>query len=178
MGGGPLYAFSTVATQTGASEAGEGVIYGGSPLLEIMLLVGAMGAMAAIADLCALGGSEASDGPVVLGVVLLSVGAFVGVALLLVGELVLFPWAMLAGLVLAALLSPALGLAIIRTALPLPWWCGAALMAWGVALAFSTLPVSPTMFWGAIIPGTSWALVGYAVFREGTRLEEQLSRVR
>ena len=177
MGGGPLYAFSTVATQTGSSEAGEGVIYGGSPLLEVVLLVGTMGAMAAIADLSALGGSEASDDPF-LGVVLLSVGAFVGVALLLVGELVLFPWAMLAGLVLAALLSPALGLAIIRTARPLPWWCGAALIAWGVALAFSTLPVSPTMFWGAIIPGASWALVGYAVFREGTRLEEQLSRVR
>jgi hypothetical protein len=176
MGGGPLYAFSTVATQTGSSEAGEGVIYGGSPLLEVVLLLGAMGAMAAIADLSALEGSEASDGPF-LGVVL-SVGAFVGVALLLVGEVVLFPWAMLAGLVLAALLSPALGLAIIRTALLLPWWCGAALMAWGVALAFSTLPLSPTMFWGAIIPGASWALVGYAVFREGTRLEEQLSRVR
>ena len=54
MWGGPLYTFSTVGSQIGSN--GEGPVYEGILLSEGVLLVGAMGAMVAIADLCALGG--------------------------------------------------------------------------------------------------------------------------
>ena len=174
MGGGPLYAFSTVATQTGSSEAGEGVIYGGSLLLEGVLLVGAMGAMVAIADLCALGGGSGA-----LSGALLSLGAFIGVALLMIGELGVSPWAMLVGLMLTILLSPALGVVIIRSVHPLPWWCGAALIAWGLTSGFSALSVDLAAPWlRAILAGAPLTLAGYAIYRAGARLDEQLSRVR
>jgi hypothetical protein len=116
MWGGPLYTFSTVASQIGSS--GEGPVYEGILLSEGVLLVGAM---VAIADLCALGGGSGA-----LSGALLSLAAFVGVALLLVGELGLSTWAMLVGLMLTSLLSPALGVVIIRSVHPLPWWCGVA----------------------------------------------------
>jgi hypothetical protein len=119
---GPLYTFSTVGSQMRSS--GKGLVYKGILLAEGVLLVGAMGALVAIADLCALGrGSGALSGA------LLSVGAFIGVALLLIGELGVSPWAMLVGLMLTSLLSPALGVVIIRSVSPLPWWCGVALIA-------------------------------------------------
>jgi hypothetical protein len=172
MWGRPLYTFSTVGSQIGSS--GEGPVYAGILLSECVLLVGAMGALVAIADLCALGeGSDALSGE------LLSVGAFIGVALLSIGELGVSPWAMLVGLMLTILLSLALGVVIIRSVHPLPWWCGVALIAWGLTSGFSALSVDLAAPWlRAILVGAPLTLVGYAIYRAGARLDEQLSRVR
>jgi hypothetical protein len=133
-----------------------------------------VGALVAIADLCALGGEIGA-----LSGALLSLGAFIGVALLLIGELGVSSWAMLVGLMLTILLGPALGVAIIRSVHPLPWWCGVALMAWGLTSAFSALSVDLAAPWlRALLAAAPLTLAGYAIYRTGTRLDEQLSRVR
>ena len=170
--GGPLYTFSTVGSQIGSSS--EGPVYEGILLSEGVLLVGAMGAMVTIAALCTLGeGSDALSGA------LLSVGAFISVALLLIGELGVISWAMLVGLMLTILLSPALGVVIIRSMHPLPWWCGVALIAWGLASGFSALSVDLAAPWlRAILSGAPLTPAGYAIYRAGARLDEQLPRVR
>jgi hypothetical protein len=172
MWGGPLYTFSTVGSQMVSS--GERPVYEGILLSEGVLLVGAMGALVAIADLCALGGGSGA----LLGA-LLSLGAFIGVALLLIGELGVSWWAMLVGLMLTILLSPVLGVAIIRSVHPLPWWCGVALIAWGLTSGFSALSVDLAAPWlRAILVGAPLTLVGYTIYRAGARLDEQLSQVR
>jgi hypothetical protein len=73
-------------------SSGEEPVYEGILLSEGVLLVGAMGALVAIADLCALGGGSGT-----LSGALLSLGAFIGVARLLIGELGVSWWAMLVG---------------------------------------------------------------------------------
>lgn len=111
---------------------------------------------------------------------LLSVAAFVGVALLLVGELGLNRWVILVGLLLAIILAPALGVVIIRNSasLPLPWWCGVALIAWGLALAFSASSGAASPRLSAILVAAPLMLVGYAIYRAGIRLDEELSQGR
>ena len=76
-------------------------------------------------------------------------------------------------------LSPALGMVIIRSVHALPWWCGVALIAWGLTSGFSALAVDLAAPWlRAILVGAPLTLVGYAIYRAGARLDEQLSRVR
>jgi hypothetical protein len=88
-------------------------------------------------------------------------------------------WAMLVGLMLTILLSPVLGVAITRSVHPLLWWCGVALIAWGLTSGFSALSVDLAAPWlRAILVGAPLTLVGYAIYRAGARLDEQLSQVR
>lgn len=61
----------------------------------------------------------------------------------------------------------------------LPWWGGVALIA-GSPIIMSVTMVPSTALLGAFqsLGGAPWVLVGYAVFRAGTRLPERPSRVR
>ncbi len=86
---------------------------------------------------------------------------------------------MLVGLMLTILLSPALGVAIIKSVHPLPRWCGVALIVWGLTSGFSAMLVDLAAPWlRAMLVGVPLTLVGYAIYRAGARLDEQLSRVR
>lgn len=143
-----------------------------------------LGAMAAIAALHAL--QRELYGPGAwerygLGA-LTSLTPLVGIALILVGDLGdiwglryqvladLRPVAMnlfLIGLLVATVGILALGVATIA-ARKLPWWCGAALIAGSPPIA---------LFLGPLM-GVPWSLVGYAVFRAGSRRTERPSQVR
>jgi MFS family permease len=111
-----------------------------------------------------------------------SLMSLVGIALILVGDLGdigglryqvladLRPVAMnlfLIGLLVATVGILALGVATIA-ARKLPWWCGAALIAGSPPIA---------LFLGPLM-GVPWVLVGYAVFRAGSRQTERPSQVR
>ena len=79
----------------------------------------------------------------------------------------------LLGMLLGTLGLVALGLVTINIGgRVLPWWSGAALVAGSPPSAF----LGP--LWGGIVLGAAWALVGYAIFRAGTRHTQQPSRVR
>jgi hypothetical protein len=155
-----------------------GFLPGGESLYFNVLLVGAMAATLAIATLYALGRDR--DGLVVV----LSVVAFVGLALMLWGELgnlvaVLLGWSVESVGVFA------LGLATIGTGVRgLPWWCGVALMVWDPALVFwLLLPgsgfLAPSLsgVLGGTLAGASWIVVGFGVFRAATHQTELSSRV-
>lgn len=64
----------------------------------------------------------------------------------------------------------------------LPWWCGAALIVGsplGVVLGIVLLWPLGLDETAIILPlGVGWVLVGFAIFRAGTRQAEQASRVR
>ena len=68
----------------------------------------------------------------------------------------------------AALGMVALGTAIVAARV-LPWWCGAALVVGGLGLVSQIMVVGWTGFFTGLLAGVAWALVGYAVFREGAR---------
>ena len=103
---------------------------------------------------------------------------------------------MLIGVLVASAGVVGLGIRIL-TARVLPRWCGAALVAGSPPFVFlEFMPVSflesslasaglPSetpggMGWGVLwaLPGLSWTLVGYAVFRAGAYRSEQPSRAR
>jgi hypothetical protein len=103
--------------------------------------------------------------------------AVVGTALVIVGMplviaagahadwLGIAQWMVLAGLLTMTLGLVSLGFVTITTRM-LPWWSGAALIA------------SPLFAVLGPLVGVLWVLVGYAVFRAGSRLPERPSRVR
>jgi hypothetical protein len=148
-----------------------------------------LGAMAAIAALHALHRERYG-----LPGALVSLTAFIGLALatgaLTVGVISTFPAldslfnALLIGLLVATVGLALLGGLTIATGM-LPWWCGVALIAGSPAGVFLTMIPSAAL--GGTVPlggafqalgGVPWVLVGFALFRAGTRLPEQPSRVR
>ncbi len=92
--------------------------------------------------------------------------AFVGVAITFVGvhdtSSMLF---LIVGALVVIVGFVALGIATVAARV-LPWWCGAALMVF---------PIFPAL---GPLGGVPWVVVGYALFRAGSRLPEQPSRVR
>jgi hypothetical protein len=155
-----------------------GFLPGGGSLFFNALLVGAMAATLAIAALYAL----RRDISGLLGT-LISVAAFVGVALTLWGELgspvaaVLGLWVESVGVLALGLVTMAVG--------ELAWWCGVALIVWGWALVFLLLlpmmgvlaPPFPVS-WGGVLAGVSWLVVGFGVFRAARGRTEQPQRER
>jgi hypothetical protein len=111
--------------------------------------------------------------------------AFVGVAMIFVGELrslvigmsqdspgaAAASWLFIIGLLLATIGLPAYG-AVTITAGELPWWCGAALLVGSPIVGLFLY-----LFFDSLL-GAPWAIVGFAIFRAGSRLSEQPSRVR
>ncbi len=120
-----------------------------------------LGAMAAIAALHALQREHYG-----LPGALASLTAFAGAVLFLVGGLE--SGVGIAGASVATVSLVVLGILTI-TAGALPWWCGASLIVGSPLLVF---------FFGTLVTGVAWVLVGFAVFRAATRLPEQPSRVR
>ncbi len=179
MVGGVIYALEH------ASDAGQ------PPF--ILLLIAAMVTVASIVALILQRERYGSSGA------LASLIAFVGLALVLVGDLVtnsvtgaspIADWGLMflilgilaatGGLVVLAIITINAGL--------LPWWGGAALIAgspFGVLLLImfpswlsESLVEEPLQQAVEALPGVLWALVGYAIFRASTRLPEQPSRAR
>lgn len=74
-------------------------------------------------------------------------------------------WAVATGLLVVTVGLVSLGFVTI-TARLLPWWCGAALI------------ISPIFALLRPLMGAPWVLVGYALFRTGSRQHEQHTRVR
>ncbi len=149
---------------------GEETLEGGS-LFFLSLLVGAMAAIAAIAALHVLEGNGVlHKGALVAS----SVVAFVGVALILVGELGLSMNSLFYGLLVASLGILALGIATIAARV-LPWWCGVALIAGSPLGMFVMMMVSVML---SAMGGVAGMLVGYAILRAAARRHEQPSRVR
>ncbi len=117
---------------------------------------------------------------------LVSLVAFVGLVLLLVGGLgdvlrmlqhdkdaLWYFTSLLWGWRLAGLGAAGLGVVTIAARV-LPWWCGVALIVGGLGLA-------PAALFGELfvaLVGVAWALVGFAIFRAAARQAEQRSRVR
>ncbi len=103
-----------------------------------------------------------------------SLAAFVGLALMLSRSFVgPVREVFLLGLLVAAVGIVILGMATLEAGV-LPWWCGAALIA-GSPLVGFLLYLFSELAW---LLGVAWALVGFAIFRAGTRHTEQPSRVR
>jgi hypothetical protein len=148
----------------------EETLEGGS-LFFLLLLVGAMAAIVAIAALHILGGYGVLHKG---ALVACAVVAFVGVALILVGELGLSMNSLFYGLLIASLGILALGIAVI-SARVLPWWCGVALIAGSPLGMFVMMMVSVML---SALGGVAWALVGYAILRAAARRHGQPSRVR
>jgi hypothetical protein len=136
----------------------------------VLLVVAAIAVIAAIASLHTL----QSQRDALLGTLVASLTAFVGLVMGLVSwhlmrvattpgpEVIL----LIMGLVVATLGIVALGIITIAARV-LPRWGGAALIAGSPLFVF----LWPLM-------GVPWVVVGYAVFRAGSRLTEQPSRVR
>lgn len=125
-----------------------------------------VGVMAAIAALYAL---QREHYGLRFLVTLASLMAFVGVALsgsLPYTEEVLFP---VGGLLLATVGLFALAIVTIATKV-MPWWVGVALVAGSPPFVY--LWVFPWLL------GVPWVVVGFGVFRAGTRQSQQSSRVR
>ena len=151
-------------------------------VLPAFFVLLAFGAMAAIATLHLLQRQHYG----LLGTLAFLV-AFVGVAMIFVGELrslvigmsqdssgaAAASWLFIIGLLVATIGLPAYG-AVTITAGELPWWCGAALMA-GSPLVGMFLYL---FFDFDFLLGLPWAVLGFAIFRAGSRLSEQPSRVR
>ena len=157
-----------------------GFLPGGGSMFFNALLVGAMAATLAIAVLYA--SRRDSDG---IRVVLVSVVALIGLALMLWGELG-EPVATVLGLLVGSMGVLMLGAVTISVGVGgLPRWCGAALMVWGLALLLWLLlpgvgvlgPPFP-MYLGGILAGASWTVAGLGVFLAAGRRTEQASRVR
>jgi drug/metabolite transporter (DMT)-like permease len=158
----------------------------------VLLLVGAMVATGCVAFLLQ---RERYGRPGVLA----SLVSFVGLALVLWANQVInsirgtdpqADWAFTA--LTLGILAATVGLvvlAIITTnARVLPWWFGVALVA-GSPFGVLLLMMLPSMFSESLLEGpwqlavealvgVPWVLVGYAVFRAGSRRSEQHSRVR
>ncbi len=144
----------------------------------VLLVVGALAAIAALHTL-----HREFHG---MTETLVSLVAFVGEALILVGGLgdvlrllqrdtdaLWYFTPLFLGLALAGLGGAGLGVVTIAARV-LPWWCG-------VTLTIGSLFFAPASLFGelwGVLVGVAWALVGYAVFRAGARLSEQPSRVR
>jgi len=75
------------------------------------------------------------------------------------------------GLLLATIGIVALGIFTLEAGV-LPWWCGVALAAGNPHIGFFL-----AFFLGGLW-GVAWLVVGYAIFRAGTRQTERPSRVR
>lgn len=78
----------------------------------------------------------------------------------------------LSGVMLVGLGGIGLGVATVAARV-LPWWCGVALMLGSFGFAFAALFGE---LWGVVV-GSSWALVGYAVFGAANR-SQRPSRAR
>ncbi len=142
----------------------------------------AFGAMVALASLHALQGHRYN----LFGMLAFLV-SIVGVAMIFVGELrslvigmsqgspgaAAFSWLLIIGLLVSTVGLLGYG-AVTITAGELPWWCGAALIAGSplVGLFLYLFAVE------GLLLGVPWAIVGFAIFRAGSRLSEQPSRVR
>jgi MFS family permease len=174
---GPIRAGGLVAMVAGAMYAvaesldlpdgvGGEVYYGlhpgGGSLFYNALLVGAMAATLAIAALYTLRSDRYG-----IRRALVSVVAFIGLALMLWGEL---------GNLVATLLGVAVGsLSVVMLGLVtatvgvrgLPRWSGIALIFGSPVLCILVAPLG----------GVAWALVGFALFRVGAHQAEQPSRV-
>ena len=112
--------------------------------------------------------------------------AFVGVAMIFVSEfrsLIMalwqgspsaagVSWLFIIGLLVATVGLIAYGVVTIIAG-ELPWWCGVALLAGSPFVGLFLY-----LFAEGLLLGVPWAVVGYAVFRAGSRLSEQPSRVR
>jgi hypothetical protein len=142
---------------------------------DVVLLVGAL---AAVATLPALH----SRGSYRITVALVSLGTFIGLAILLVlGLGDVFQWfrslssskPLIWGFNLAAFGRMGLG-AVTIGARVLPLWCGVALVVGGPGVVLAGLGGE---LWAAIA-GVAWATVGYAIFRAAGRRSERPSRVR
>jgi hypothetical protein len=100
-----------------------------------------------------------------VGVVLVFVGllmGFVGILVIPLGVLVAT-----GGLVVLAMLTTHTN--------ALPWWSGVALVAGGLSFILVLLPL-PVLT--DSLMGVPWLVVGYAIFRAGTRQTQQPSRMR
>jgi hypothetical protein len=126
----------------------------------------ALGAMVPIAAIAALHTLKTGGYGLRWLAALASVTAFVGVAITFVGvhdtSSMLF---LIVGALVVIVGFVALGIATVAARV-LPWWCGAALMVF---------PIFPAL---GPLGGVPWVVVGYALFRAGSRLPEQPSRVR
>jgi hypothetical protein len=187
MVGGTLYFVGAILNLSDEGRAGFrsgfGYIFGGlSAILFVLLLMGAMAATLAIAALCA----RQRDIYGAFGM-LAALAAFVCMALIFAGEIRLSGRAEIYGMASlygSLLVSPgvlALGIVTIAPR-ELPWWCGVALIVWGLGFFWTFFvdlgygPTGGTTL--ALLLGAPWVVVGYAVFRAAGQRIEQPSRVR
>jgi hypothetical protein len=159
MVGGVVYAVLAFLGLWGLSES----VYAVLPLLGVMVAVSTLhvirrkrygwpGALASVA--------------VVVGAGIVIVGMPLVVALDARADwLGTAQWAVATGLLVVTVGLVSLGFVTI-TARLLPWWCGAALI------------ISPIFALLGPLMGAPWVLVGYALFRTGSRQHEQHTRVR
>ena len=147
------------------------------PMFFVLLALGAMVATVALhalqSELYGLPGMFASL-TVIIGVVLI-LGSNLGLAEGL-------PWPLPERIFMVSVLVAALGMVALGIATSvarlLPWWCGVALLVGGFGFVGPVLALSWSGFFMRLLAGVAWAVVGYALFRAGTRLPEQPSRVR
>ena len=155
----------------------RGLVY----VLPAFFVLLAAGAMVALASLHAIQRHRYG----LLGTLTFLI-AFVGVAMIFVSEfrsliMVLWQgspgaagvsWLFIIGLLVATLGLIAYGVVTIIAG-ELPWWCGVALLTGSPFVGLFLY-----LFAEDLLLGVPWAVVGYAVFRAGSRLSEQPSRVR
>jgi hypothetical protein len=133
-------------------------------LLLVVVSVAIVGIAALLGGTHHVGLGVVACGVSLVGVVLVFVGLLMG----FVGILVIPLWVLVAtgGLVVLAILTTDTNM--------LPWWSGVALIAGGAS--FILVLVLPPLV--DSLMGVPWLVVGYALFRAGSRLSEQPSRVR
>ena len=156
---------------------------------DVVFLVGALVAVAALATLCILHG-----GGYRLAGTLVSLATFVGLTLLVVFALndvsrwfglgYVFMWSgstLLESTLLATFGGMFLG-AMSMIAEVLPVWGGVALIVGSLSLGPTSLIgdlFTPSEYFGSVVlAGVAWATVGVAIFRAARRRSERPSRVR
>jgi len=156
---------------------------------DVVFLVGALVAVAALATLCLLHGGGSR-----LAGILVSLATFVGLTLLVVFALddvfrwfglgYVFGWydsTLLESALLATFSGMFLG-AISMIAEVLPVWGGVALVVGSLSLGPTALIgnlFTPSESFGSVaLAGVAWATVGFAIFRAARRRTDRPSRVR
>jgi hypothetical protein len=195
MVGGVIYAalglsvFAHLNSSTDKLSASEELAWRLANVSDVVFLVGALVAVAALATLCMLHGGGSG-----LAGTLVSLATFVGLALLVVFALddvfrwfglgYVFGWydsTLLEGTILAAFGGMFLG-AMSTIAEVLPVWGGVALVVGSLSLVptalIGDLLVPSESFVFVALAGVAWATVGYAISRAPSRRTERPARVR
>ena len=189
MVGGVIYAALGLTVFAHLNSSSEEPAWRLANVSDVVFLVGALVAVAALAALCILHGGGSR-----LAGTLVSLATFVGSTLLIVFALddvfrwfglgYVFGWSnstLLESTLLATFGGMFLG-AISMIAKVLPVWGGVALVVGSLSLAptalIGDLFVPSEVFGSVVLAGVAWATVGVAIFRAARRRSDRPSRVR